>query len=295
MQRQSWDEIALAALAVCSLLWVCSVLSRARADDSVVVPTTVGVDSAHGAATMTPREYWSGGRLRPFAAVVLDAGASVRGRLMLGYGKPHWTWAGLELEAASTSDTAITAVRARIALVVADIGLAYRRTQAYRRTWIEREPRYTDADLKGRPRADYRSLDLDVWGLIPAGSGFVQWELEAVRLYDIPRHRDVYEEWLRVPIRPPWATAARLAYGYTFWDGRAAVGALSEALWLGGRGALYRVGPLVSYVFTPHWEATVLLTTPVSSPDELDFFTGLYGTVRVRWKFASGERGSIFR
>jgi hypothetical protein len=52
---------------------------------------------------------------------------------------------------------------------------------------------------------------------------------------------------------------------------------------------------VLSYAFTPHWETTLALTTPVSSPDQLSFFTGLYGVVRVRWKFASGERTSIFR
>ena len=244
---------------------------------------------------MTAREYWSTARIRPFAAAVVDAGTSVRARLLLGYGKPHWTWAGIELEGGSTSDVGITAVRARIALVVADVGLAYRRSWAYRRTWIEREHGYTDADLKGSPKARYHSLDLDVWGLIPAGSGFVQWELEAVRLYGIPGDADVYEEWLRAPVRPPWTTDARLAYAYTFFDDRAAVGAMAEWLWLGGRGALYRLGPLLSYAFSPHWEATLLLTTPVHSPDDLAFFTGLYGTVRIRWKFASGERASIFR
>ncbi|MDB4976604.1 MAG: hypothetical protein JWN48_4945 [Myxococcaceae bacterium] len=293
MQRESWEQIRRAA-AGCIVLLACSVLPRARADEAVRPATGVRDESAHSAAPMSAREYWSSGRPRPFAAVVLDAGASVRGRLMLGYGKPHWTWAGLELEAASTSDTAITAARARIALVVADVALAFRRTSAYRRTWVEREQSYSDADLKGRPRASYRSLDLDVWGLIPAGSGLVQWELETVRLYGIPRNADVYEEWLRAPVRPPWTTAARLAYAYTFWHGRASAGAMGEWLWLGGRGALYRLGPLLSYAFTPHWEATLLLTTPVSSPDQLSFFSGLYGTIRVRWKFASGERGSIF-
>jgi hypothetical protein len=282
-------RIALLACVASTLLLVAL---RSRAQD---ITRSVSPEPARSAAHLTSREYWSSGRVRLFAAGVVDVGASARGRLLLGYGKPHWTWGGFEFEAASTSDAAITAVRARIALVVADVGLAYRRTFAYRRTWIDREQGYTDGDLEGSPKARYHSLDLDVWGLIPAGSGFVQWEVEAVRLYGIPRNTDIYEEWLRAPVRPAWTTDTRLAYAYTFYHGRAAVGAMAEWLWLGGRGSLYRIGPLLSYAFTPHWEATLLLTTPVSSPDELNFFTGLYGTVRVRWKFASGERASIFR
>ena len=241
------------------------------------------------------RAYWSEARARPFVAGVLDAGASVRGRVMLGWGKPHWTWGGIELEGSSTTDTGLAAVRARLALVVADVGLAYRRTYPYRRKFVAESDHHTDEALRGHPRARYRSLDLDVWGLIPAGSGFVQWEVEAVRLYGVPKGADVYEEWLRAPVRPPWVTDARLAYAYQFLDGRATAGLMGEWLWLGARGMLYRVGPLLGYTFTPHWEVNVLLTTPVSSPDDLRFFSGLYGTVRVRWRFATGERTSIFR
>jgi hypothetical protein len=247
------------------------------------------------AREVSSRLYWSEQFPRPFAAVVLDMGTSIRGRAQLGLGQPHWIWGGFELEAASTSDMGLLAARARVALVVADIGLAYRRTWGYRRTWLEREPGYTESDLRGRPRTSYQSLDLDVWGLIPAGSGFVQWEVEAVRLYGAERGYDVYEEWLRAPVRPPWVTDTRLAYAYTFLRDRAAVGVMAEWLWLGGRGQLYRVGPLLMYTFTPHWEATVLLTTPVHSPDDLNFFSGLYGTIRVRWKFATDERRTILR
>jgi hypothetical protein len=241
------------------------------------------------------RDYWSEAPARPFVAGVLDAGSSIRGRALLGWGKPHWTWGGLELEGASTSDTALTAVRARLALVIADVGVAYRKTWAYRRTFVPHDDHLTNEELKGSPKAHYRSLDIDVWGVIPAGRGFVQWEVETVRLYGVPKGADLYEEWLRAPVRAPVATDARLAYAHSFYDDRATVGLMAEWLWLGGRGMSYRVGPLLGFTFTPHWELNVLLTTPVSSPDELGFFPGLYGTIRMRWRFATGERRSIFR
>jgi hypothetical protein len=277
--------------------WRAQAQVRAESTDESTAESTdeSTAETVHVPRRMSARAYWENVRPRPFAGAIIDVGASVRARALLGYGKPHWTWGGIELEGGTTSDAGITAVRARLALVIADVGLAYRRTRAYRRTWLTSERGYTDGDLLGRPRARYRSLDLDVWGLIPAGSGFVQWELEAVRMYGIPKGAEVYEEWLRAPVRPPWTTASRLAYAYTFFEGRAAVGAMAEWLWLGGRGSLYRAGPLLSYTFTPHWEATLLLTTPLHSPDDLSLFTGLYGTVRVRWRFASGERATIFR
>jgi hypothetical protein len=294
--RDSGSAHRLQTVVLAASFALCSYLAAlgARADDGAR-PGRAASEVAPLTHRPSSRAYWSQARVRPFAAVALDVGASARGRIMLGYGKPHWTWGGFELEAGSTSDTAITAVRARLALVIADVGLAYRRTWAYRRRWLAREPGYSEGDLLGTPKARYGSLDLDVWGLIPAGRGFVQWEHEAVRLHGIPRGFDVYEEWLRAPVRAPWSSASRLAYAHTFLHGQAVIGAMAEGLWLGGRGALVRLGPLLSYTLTPHWEATVLLTTPVHSPDDLTFFTGLYGTVRVRWKFATGETDSIFR
>ncbi|MET0342781.1 MAG: hypothetical protein ABW252_17370 [Polyangiales bacterium] len=274
---------ALLGVVCVALAWL-ACAAAARADDPA-------------RAALKPRDYWSSEPIRPFLGAVIDAGSSVRARMLAGYGRPHWTWAGLELEAATTTDVALAAVRARVALVVADVGLAYRVSRSYRHTWVAREQGYSDGDLEGRPRARYRSLDLDVWGVVPIPHSLLQWEVEAVRLYGVPRGVDVYEEWLRAPVRPPWSLATRLAYAYTFLNERASAGLMLEWLWLGQRagGGLTRIGPLLGYAFTPHWEVNVLLTTPVHSPDDLTLFTGLYGTARVRWRFATGERTKVFR
>lgn len=278
----------LHAAILCGTLCFAQGADAARAE-GVLERLSPSDDASSSPDQMSSRQYWSSGKLRLFAAAVVDVGTSVRPRLLLGYGRPHWTWGGIELEAATTTSAGIAAVRARIALVAADLSVGLRRTWSYRRTWLTPASSYTDTDLEGSPKARYRSLDLVAWGLVPVGPGFAQWEVEAVRLYGIPRGVDVYEEWLRAAVRAPWTSATRLAYAYTFFHERAAVGAMVEWLWL-GRGSLYRAGPLVSYTFTPHWQASILLTTPVQGPDDLSFFTGLYGTARVRWQFATGER-----
>lgn len=267
----------------------------ARAPDALYRVCAQDVE-APGAAPQTassPSTYWADGPLRPFVAGLVDLGLSVRGKLMVGYGKPHWTWVGLELEGLSTTEMGFADVRARMALVLVDLAVSYRKTYAYRRSYLDREAHYTDGDLKGGPKARYDSLDLWAWGLIPAGRGYVDWEFEALRVYDVPPGREVYEEWLRTPMRLPWATACRLAYAHTFMEGKLALGLMGEWLWPGARGSLYRMGPLGSFTFSPHWDVTALLTVAVHAPDDLGFYNEIWGTLRARYRFASGERDHL--
>jgi hypothetical protein len=273
-------------VAVLTLCWTALLaVASAQTEPGPSAASTSKTESA------SPSDYWARARVRPFVAGTVDAGAMLRGKLMLGYGKPHWTWGGLEAEAMSSTEMGLTAVRARVALMVADVAVAYRRTWAYRRQPLMRQAHYDNDDLRGRPRARYHSLDIWSWGLIPVGDGFIDWEVEASRLYGVPRGMDVFEEWLRTPVRPPWAVASRLGYAHQFLSKRLAVGAMAEWVWPGPRGSLVRVGPLANYAFGPHWDAAVLLMAYVHGPDDLRFFTGLWGTVRLRFKFASGERG----
>jgi hypothetical protein len=240
--------------------------------------------------TALPAAYWSDMRVRPFVAGVADAGGLVRTKLMLGYGKPHWTWGGVEAEGVTTSEVAFSTVRARLALLVADVAIAYRKTWTYRRGWVERERSYTDADLTRADDLSYHSLDLSLWGLLPVGSGYFDWQLETIHLLGGKRAVDLYEESLRVVMRPPWATATRLGYVQTFMKGKLGVGVLAEWLWPGPRSSIYRVGPLVSYAFTPHWDLALLASTVVRSPDSLGPSNRVWGTLRVRFRFALGER-----
>lgn len=243
-------------------------------------------------ATALPSAHWSNSKARPFIAGLADAGGLLRTRWMLGYGKPHWTWAGVETEAVTTTEMGFTTVRARVALLIVDVAVAYRKTWSYRRSLVDREPPYHDADLKGGAKTEYHSLDLWLWGLIPIGKGYFDWELEAVHLIGVPRGVDLYEEWLRVVVRPSWAIAGRLGYVQTFRKGRLGIGALSEWIWPGARASTYRVGPLVSYAFNAKWDVALLLTTPVKSPDDLGFYNGLWGTLRARYRFAFGDHKS---
>lgn len=274
MIRSSWVASVLAC--------ACFASAAARAQEAPV--------AGNSAKSAEVTEHWSGADSRFFAAGITDMGALARAKVMLGYGKPHWTWAGFEGEGFSTPEAGMTAVRARIALLIADVAVAYRKTWAYRRSYLERKRAYSDKDLLGGPKTQYHSLDMWAWGLLPVGNGYFDWEFEVVRLYGVKRGVDVYEEWLRTPIRPPWATVCRLGYAHMFLDKRLAVGLMGEWVWPGPTGSVFRAGPLASWAFGPHWDFSMLLTAIVHGPDHIGFFNGMWGTLRFRFKFATGEK-----
>jgi hypothetical protein len=232
-------------------------------------------------------DHWSQSLTRPFVAGIADVGAIARAKAMFGYGKPHWTWTGLELEGVTTTEFGATAVRARLALVLLDVAVAWRHTWAYDRAFVPRRARYVSADLTRGPAATYDSLDLWAWGLAPLPGGYADWEFEATRVYGAPAGRDLYEEYFRAVIPPGWATTARLGYAVTFAEDRGSAGAIGEWVWLGGRGSVFRVGPLATWAFSPYFDVALELTTVVSSPDALDFYDGLWGTARLRYRFAT--------
>jgi hypothetical protein len=214
-------------------------------------------------------------------------GALADARLMVGYGRPHWTWGGVELGVLSTTQAGLGLIRARLALVVLDLAVTWRRTWSYARTTPLRRGSYTDAELEDGPGARYDSVDVWAWGLAPVPLGLIDWELEAVHTYGIGGERDVYEEYLRAVAHPGWLATARLGYQLWFAQQRGLAGPLVELTWLPERGLLQRVGGDVSWAFSPAWDLILRLTVPTTSPDELGFFNGLGGTLRARYRWAS--------
>lgn len=271
-------------LARCLSLAIALWASHARAQSTGAPPEPE--------ASPLPSAHWGSSKARPFLAGLADAGGLLRTKWMVGYGKPHWMWAGVEGEGVTTSEMGLSTVRARLAFLIVDAAVAYRKTWSYRRSWVDREASYRDDDLRGGDKAAYHSLDLWLWGLIPVGSGYFDWEVESVHLLGVPRGKDLYEEWLRVVVRPSWAVAGRFGYVQTFKKGRLGFGVLGEWIWPGPRASTYRVGPLVNYAFNPRWDIALLMTTVVKSPDELSFYNGLWGTLRARYRFAFGDKRS---
>lgn len=252
----------------------------------LLVPSVLSAqERASGAAFV---DDWSKGRVRTFLALSGSAGAVSRADLTLGYGKPYWTYVGVSTEAASSAELASLATRVRLAFVYLDLSLGYARIWSYRHTELPRED--TARDLKRGELADarYHAFSLVLAGLFPGPGGFFEWQLEGQHTLGVSADRLLYEEQLRVVMRPPWLLLGRLGYGYRFARERAYAGALAEAIWPGGRDAvIVRAGPMFGWSFSPRWDLAMGVTKEVHGPDALSFYEELGGNVRVRYRTAS--------
>jgi hypothetical protein len=240
-----------------------------------------------GATPESPEPTWADETARPFVAGAAALGAIARAQGMAGYGKPHFTWTGADVDAVSTTEFASIAPDLRLALVLVDLRIGYRWTWSFVRAFPAERASDDSSELGGSSKARYRAAEVELSGVLPAPGGFAQWDFETHRPFGVPAGHDVYEEWLRAVTRTGWATASRFGYALTFAHDRGAVGALGEFVTLGGRGSVWRVGPIAMWEFSRAWDAGLVLTLVVSSPDTLTAFDGAWGTVRLRYRFST--------
>ena len=231
---------------------------------------------------------WSQGRTRAFVAWGASAGSTSRADLTIGYGKPYWTYIAFESDGLTTRDMAMTRLRARLALIWADLSIGWGRAWAYDHTLLPKQERYHDLSLPDQEAARYRTLQLVLCGFIPAPGGYLDWQVEGLRVSGTRDGVAVYEEQLRAVMFPSWALVGRLGYSYQFASKRAAVGALAEGVWPGNRADyIARVGPVFSWAFSPSFDVAATLTTTVHSPDALGVYDDLWGNVRLRYRGAT--------
>lgn len=238
-------------------------------------------------ASADEEAHWKDGATRPFIAGTVDAGIPyAQPALFVGYGKPHWQWAGAEVRAGATATFAHAYAGVRAALPFVDAAVGVRDTHSFR--WSLLEPRDAHEGADGErlvgPNARYRALDVELSGVLPVPFGFLVWDALLVRTLDVGANHDVYDESLRAIVRPPVAGVGRLAYLATV--GRTSFGPAGEIVVLPRRnGPVVRAGALVSVRCTEQLDVLIALTMPVTSPDSLslvDASSGLFG-IRYRW------------
>jgi hypothetical protein len=252
---------------------------------------------AAAAQTAAPEEvppeapYWSQGEARPFLALDAEAGAHVRAVASAGYGKPHWFWAGAEGYAFETLDFGALYAGLRASLLVADLQLGVRRIYSRTHGLLASAPSHSLAEFEAAPNADYTTLTANLSGGVPVPGGFAIYEVEALHVTDLADGQELLEEWDHVVTRGS-LLAARLGYLYQWKQFK--IGPMGDLTGTFGRGNTVRLGGVASFTLTSHLDIAGLLLIPVQSPDDLGF-KGTFGSVRLRWQWATGESHPGFR
>lgn len=254
--------------------------------------------AANGAPIQPPEvperpDHWSEGRTRAFVSSQLGGGAVyAKPQIALGYGKPFWSWVGVEAYALTTNSFAAGYAGVRGSLPFASVALGVRESYSYLRSFLPVRDRYGVDDLaRVGPRAHYFNLEAEAFIAVPVPGGYAAFNPLIYAVTDAPRGRYLYEESVRAIIRPPCVWAARTAYLLSLGrDEQVKLGPLFEVVGLPGRGAtILRAGPIWSASFTDHFEFIGTFSMVLSSPDSLGIWHGPFGLVGVRYLLATGE------
>jgi hypothetical protein len=239
---------------------------------------------------------WSKGNNRLFLSTRAEAGSILRATAASGYGKPHWIWAGTELQGLTSTESSVSHAVLKVSTPVADASLGVRQWWSHGKGALPVKDSYDATDLEHRvgPRARQLSLLAAVGGWVPLGRFGLSLDSSFTCRLE-PSARDVnYDEYYRV-----------IGTGYQLWDaslGVAAaldekrrfwVAAQGEVLYVPGRedGLTLRVGPSAFWSISDQWDAGLLLSAPVRSPDDLSLVQATTGAVVVRWSWATGKTG----
>ena len=237
-----------------------------------------------------PTEPWEDGAPRPFAAGRLEAGLHGRVLAQAGYGRPHWTWAGVQGAAFVTAHTSGVEAAVRGALPFLDLQLSTRRTRSFDRPPLAARATHDEAELSGG-HATLTVLDADLSGLLPAPAGLLAWEVEWVRPLELERGRHAFEETWQVAIDGGGAAAFRLGWLIGPLLGRVRLGPSAELVrLLGARDAtVWRAGGALFVGLGRHLSLVATALVPVSGPDRFDTATATYGTLALRYALATGN------
>jgi len=277
----------------------CSLLRLPTFPRAVAVALATVFASSNGLATPTvpqrpptPRySPWQTKKMSPFVSLATDAGfIYFRPRLTLGYGAPFWNYVGVQADAISTNSFFQTTVGWRATLPFLDCTMSVRSVYPYDRRYLPRQKSYSAGDLgldhPGARRSTYDALDLEIAAVAPVLHGGIFVQLHPL-FVNAPRETDLYEEYIRAVMRPPFALGTRVGYLYGIdQDESVKIGVMGEYVVLPGRPSnVTRLGPVAIATLGKHFDAFAAFSFAVSSPDTLGLENATYAFIGVlhRW------------
>lgn len=264
--------------------------------DTVAARSTVNAEHAEGDAADRVASYWAEQQARLFVSGEVSLGVVNRLSAAVGYGRPHYLWAGVEAGAVTTFEFGAIYASLRLVLLAVNADLGVRATHSYKRTYPELQERYDDAALTASSSQLQSTLSLDarLEGYVPLGPVLGFWNVTHERVLNQPETRALFLEYMRYTVDAPHATMLRSAWFARLYDDRLFVGPAVDAVVSEGRGVLVRAGAALHLRLSPHLSLAGILTVPLVTPDAIDWFTQSWGFFRIQYAFATGERGPLF-
>jgi hypothetical protein len=268
-------------------------LSASAASVDQAVPPSGGPSGASGLETDDRRELWERGRMRTFLAATLDFGWTyARPAFQAGWGRPYYRYMALEAAPIATVHGVGSYVGTRGSMPNLDLRTGVRYFAPFERTLLEPKLEHSRLDIEsdeGRS-AEMTVLEAELSASLPIAHGGPFTVLTAYHLPGLPDDAHVFEESLRMVIKPPWLWRARWGYAVHFGKQRAfRLGLAEEVLVNPGRGVyVLRAGLVGSIAIADDVDVHGSFLPVISSPDEIGLAGADYGFVGVRFRFATG-------
>lgn len=238
--------------------------------------------------------YFSAGEPRWFISTQSDLGTPyLKPYLSAGYGKPHWIWAGVDVNAVLTLEMVQPYAGLRASSPLFDLSFGVRDTWSFYRPLLVPAATYSYSDVQDAPgsNARYLAWEAEAVGVVPLPHAALVADLIAVKLLDVPSSRYLYEESYRAVVADgTYAVLRLIAIARLLRENALNIGVLGEHVFETGRNQpVTRLGPVVILQLTDHLQALGTITLPLVSPDSLGPILGSYAIAGLRYRWATGE------
>lgn len=252
-------------------------------------PATTGTEQSVVA------RFWELGRTRPFLAATVEAGiVYLKPQFAAGYGRPHWSWLGVEAYPSVGLGGLGHYTGLRVSLPWLSLRAGSRYFYPYSHPLLRPRDRFTQThlDLVGGPAGDYVAYEAEAAAATGLGHGSVFAVLTGMRTALVPDGYYLYEESLKVVMAPPHVWRARAGYLLAFGEnGAIRLGAAAEVIGLPGRDEfVVRGGLLASVLIDAQLEAQASLIPVLLSPDSLGLAGSDFGQLGIRYRWATDAK-----
>jgi hypothetical protein len=238
-----------------------------------------------------PGSRWSRGTNRWFIASRLDIGFFfLRPRLSAGFGKPHYSWVGVDATPIlSTSAVGgYTGVRAEGKYFEARTGTLYQ--YSFNRSYLPAAPSYgrRDIDVLEGPRAQYWMWDSELELYLPLGAVRLRSQTQTVFAGGMPDDHYLYVDTLWVVAGPGMTVRQQIGIEFFLRGTNIGITPAAEFLWLDARNtSVVRVGAQLRWLLSDEFEVRTTILPVVYSLDHLGRASGDVLEIALRWRWAS--------
>jgi hypothetical protein len=234
---------------------------------------------------------WSTGRARVFVATTVDVGALyLRPRVGLGYGTPHRSWTGLEVNPIIAREMWGAYAGARWSMPALDVRVGARYASALAHEYVQAQASVSRLTLESnRGGAKAFTAETELNGQIPAGPGQVLVLASVSYVMGVPDGSMVLEETLRAIVAPPWVVRGRAGYALLFGPERElSVGLVTDVIAVPERRTLVvRAGALLRLNLNRSLEVRGTFVPRILSPDSVGLLDSDFTELGLRWRWAS--------